>query len=140
MYFREPLLRTLALLHDKAAFDLPTDFRPLIEGCYGEKPLPESIVPAEELDAARSKRKDKEREFTQKALIHLVPDPDPEVFKYAQSEDVVDEAEEGDRASYFRAQTRLPHVRGGEPESGRLPSTACSRSSGALASSRTRRW
>lgn len=108
VYKREALLRTLALLHGKAAFDLPTDFRRLIEGCYGDEPLPPGHpVPDEELAQARARREREDAHEEQQARTHLVPEPDPQAFTYAQGTDAVDEAEDGERASYFRARTRL---------------------------------
>jgi len=121
VYARETLLRTLALLHDRTTFDLTpgrldaegnpaSDFRTLIEGCYGDGPLPRGHpIPAGELDKAKTRREDEQRKAKQLANEHLVNHPNPRVFSYAQATRAVDEADEtsGKPPSYFRASTRL---------------------------------
>jgi CRISPR-associated endonuclease/helicase Cas3 len=106
IYARETLLRTMSLLHERLAFDLPADFRPLIEGCYGRGPLPNDLIPAEELETAAGER-DKERaQHAYFARRHLLPEPKLGVFEMARKS--AEEAEgEGDAQSYFVAQTRL---------------------------------
>jgi hypothetical protein len=103
----EALLRTLALLHGCDAFDLPDDFRPLVEGCYGEGTFPDGVVPSELLRSASEQRQAARNEAESKATTHLIPEPSPRVFTYGQMPKPVTEAEESERASYFRAQTRL---------------------------------
>jgi CRISPR-associated endonuclease/helicase Cas3 len=106
VYARETLLRTLSLLHGRTAFDLPTDFRPLIEGCYARGPLPNDLIPAEELNAAAQKRDEERDAHRSLARTHLLPDPRPDVFEMARQS--AGEAEgEGQAHSYFVAQTRL---------------------------------
>ncbi len=107
VYDRAALLRTLALLEDKLEIRLPADFRPLIEGCYDPKRLPVSSFPAEWITDAEKSRTDRQAQSEQKAKTHLIAEPSPKVFKYAQKPDQpVMEGEDGEAASFFRAQTR----------------------------------
>jgi len=106
VYDRAALLRTLALLESKPEIHLPADFRPLIEGCYGDAPLPISTIPLEWIQQAETLRDDRRAASERAAKTHLVPDPAPHVFQYAPLDPSVDEGEEGERASFFRAQTR----------------------------------
>lgn len=106
VYDRATLLRTLALL-PRGYFDLPNDFRELIESVYGDAfPEVDAALAAEITDAevAWQQRAD---DLEARAKTHLIPLPDPQVFSYAQATEPVDEAEDGQRTSYFRAQTRL---------------------------------
>ncbi len=106
VYSRVTILRTLALLQGRAAFDLPADFRPLIEGCYGSGPLPNDLIPFEELAKAAMNREDERAEHASLAQRHLLPEPRPDVFEMARKSN--EEAEgEGGSQSYFVAQTRL---------------------------------
>ncbi len=121
VYARETLLRTLALLHDRTTFDLTpgrldsdgnpnSDFRTLIEGCYGNGLLPPGHpIPDAALEAAQAKREDEERKAERQAHEHLINRPNPRVFSYAQATGQVDETDEtsGKPPSYFRASTRL---------------------------------
>ena len=107
VYDQATLLRTLALLEARAAFHLPADFRPLIESCYGDVPLPVSSISAEWIESAEKLREERRASSEQKAKIHLIASPDEEEFSYADKpEPAVSEGEEGERASFFRAQTR----------------------------------
>ena len=106
VYDRAALLRTLALLDTRDAFHLPVDFRPLIEGCYGTDPLPGSAISAEWIQQAETLRDARRAASRRNAEKHLVPDPNPRVFQYAQDDPPNEEGEEGERASFFRAQTR----------------------------------
>lgn len=106
VYDRAALLRTLALLESRSEIRLPADFRPLIEGCYGNAPLPDSAIDAEWIQQAEDMRDARRAGSERNAKTHLIPDPDPRVFKYAQGQEAADEGEEGERASFFRAQTR----------------------------------
>ncbi len=107
VYDWETLLRTLALLEDKTSFNLPTDFRPLIEACYGDVPLPDSLITRETLTEARALRDERREQSRHKAQTHLVAAPSARGFDYARQPDLpVTEGEEGERASFFRAQTR----------------------------------
>ncbi len=103
----EALLRTLALLHGRQSFDLPRDFRLLVEGCYGEGAFPGGVIPPELLGSASEQRQAARNEAESKATTHLIPEPSPRVFSYGQMPKPVTEAEDNERASYFRAQTRL---------------------------------
>jgi CRISPR-associated endonuclease/helicase Cas3 len=106
IYARETLLRTMALLHERPAFNLPADFRPLIEGCYGRGPLLNDLIPAEELEAAARNRDQERAQHASLARRHLLPEPRPDVFEMARKS--AEEAEgEGGAQSYFVAQTRL---------------------------------
>jgi len=110
VYARETLLRTFALLHGKLSFDLPSDFRSLIEGCYGAEPLPIGHpIPVIELEKAKADREESQAKAEQQAREHLIARPNPCVFSYAQATQPVDETDEsnGKPASYFRASTRM---------------------------------
>lgn len=107
VYDRAVLLRTLAVLALDKPFSLPDDFRCLIESVYGDSPLDAEPSLVTAIGGAEVAWKQHVAEARGKAKTHLVPKPDPEVFAYAQTKGAVDEAEEGDRTSYFRAQTRL---------------------------------
>jgi CRISPR-associated endonuclease/helicase Cas3 len=106
IYTRETLLRTLSLLHGRAAFNLPADFRPLIEGCYSRESLPNNLIAPDEL-AAAARTHDEERDHNANlAQRHLLPEPKPDVFEMAAKS--AEESEgEGGTQSYFVAQTRL---------------------------------
>ena len=107
VYDRAALLRTMALLESRTAINLPADFRPLIEGCYDVSRLPVSSFPAEWITDAEKLRADRQAQSEQKAKRHLVAEPSPRLFKYAQkTEQPVTEGEENEQASFFRAQTR----------------------------------
>ena len=109
VYERDALLRTLAALYGCTEFNLPNDFRTLIEQVYGEAPLPvNQPIPAEELTAATASRMAREKEAEAKARQHLIAEPDDEEFCYETAAPAVDEAEEGTgTADYLHAQTRL---------------------------------
>jgi CRISPR-associated endonuclease/helicase Cas3 len=107
VYDQATLLRTLALLESLAAFHLPADFRPLIESCYGDVSLPVSSIAVEWIESAENLRKERQEGSKEKAKRHLIAEPNPRVFKYAQPTGLtVVEGEEGESASFFRAQTR----------------------------------
>ena len=112
VYDRAALLRTLALLHTlpllegKPSISLPADFRPLIEGCYDPKRLPVSSFPAEWIIDAEKLRTARQDQSEQNAKTHLIPYPDEEEFSYADIKNPEAEAEEGERANYFRLSTR----------------------------------
>lgn len=106
VYDRAALLRTLALLESKPEIHLPADFRPLIEGCYGGAPLPVSTILPEWIQQAETLRDARRAASRRNAQTHLIPDPAPHLFNYAPLDPPVEEGEEGERASFFRAQTR----------------------------------
>lgn len=106
VYDRAALLRTLALLETRDAFHLPADFRPLIEGCYSTDPLPDSVISPEWIQQAETLRDERRAASQRNAEKHLVPDPNPRVFQYARDDPPNEEGEEGERTSFFRAQTR----------------------------------
>lgn len=106
VYDRATLLRTLAVL-PRGHFDLPADFRDLIESVYGEATLEADAALSSAIAAAEATRRQRAEDLEARAKTHLIPLPDPEVFSYAQATEPVDEAEDSQRASYFRAQTRL---------------------------------
>ena len=106
VYDRAALLRTLALLEDKPEISLPADFRPLVEGCYDPERLPVSSIPAEWIIDAEKSRTMRQAQSEAKAKTHLIPYPDEEEFSYAEVKNSEAEAEEGQRATYFRLSTR----------------------------------
>jgi len=108
IYQRLPLLRTLALLQAREQFDLPQDFRLLVEACYGEEAIPEGVVSEEMLHDAEGKWRAALEQAQAQAHLHLIPEPHPREFRLALNPRLpVGEAEEGARADYFHAQTRL---------------------------------
>ncbi|MDX2007845.1 MAG: CRISPR-associated helicase Cas3' [Meiothermus sp.] len=106
VYDRATLLRTLAVL-PRGHFTLPADFRDLIESVYGGATLEADALLTSEIADAERARRHRAEDLEARAKTHLIPLPDPEVFSYAQATEAVDEAEDGQRQSYFRAQTRL---------------------------------
>ena len=78
-----------------------------MEGCYGDVPLPEGVVPTDALDKAEREYRDKLGDFRAKAREHLIPRPGRDDFTLAQTFGPVKEDEEGNRRDYFHAQTRL---------------------------------
>jgi CRISPR-associated endonuclease/helicase Cas3 len=108
VYHREPLLHTLACLHGRAALDLPSDLRPLIEACYGEESIPPGVVPEDLLAAASRERQAFAAQAENKARVHLIPEPSSRVFSLAKNPyRPVGDGDEGATADYFHAQTRL---------------------------------
>lgn len=106
IYHRLPLLRTLGLLAGIDRFSLPHDFRVLVEACYGDSPVPG--VPDDLLAHADTQRRSCLEEYRTRARQHLLPEPTPDVFALAWAPyRPVEEAEDGDRANYLHAQTRL---------------------------------
>lgn len=107
VYDWETLLRTVALLEGRDAFHLPDDFRPLIEACYGATPISGASIPDNLFRDAAAMRNERREQSRRNAEKHLIAGPNPRGFDYArQPEAPVNEAEEGERKSYFRAQTR----------------------------------
>ena len=102
----EVLLHTLAQLKQRNAFQLPVDFRPLIEACYGNSACPEGVDTALYQTAVTSSQiKDKEDENA--AQEHLIKEPSARDFTLGNMQDSVEEGEDEHKASYFRARTRL---------------------------------
>jgi CRISPR-associated endonuclease/helicase Cas3 len=101
------LLHTLAELEKRDTFHLPDDFRPLIESCYGNDVCPSGISETIYREAVEnSHRKDGEDENA--ARTHLIAEPSERDFTLGRMrQDGVEEGEEGEAASYFRARTRL---------------------------------
>jgi CRISPR-associated endonuclease/helicase Cas3 len=108
VYHHSPLLRTLALLHGRGAFDLPQDFRALVEGCYGEGPVPAGAVPPSLLAAAERERRQAQEAAEAAARRHLIPEPSTREFRLAlAAQQPVDEGGESEAGDYFHACTRL---------------------------------
>lgn len=106
VYYHEPLLRTLALLHGRESFDLPEDFRPLIESCYSDAPVSSEIIPPELLKQAADDRQKALAYSRDGAHTHLVPAPSSRVFSLAQQPSQPVDEGDGTQLSYFHAQTR----------------------------------
>lgn len=104
VYDREMLLRTLSLLSGRDSFRLPSDFRNLVEGCYGRGIIDSPLFAAAELDNAASIRDQQQAEFRGKARRHLLPPPS--IREFNPSGNPAEEGE-GETQSYFVAQTRL---------------------------------
>jgi CRISPR-associated endonuclease/helicase Cas3 len=106
VYAPEILLRTVAYLEKDAVWELPQDFRRLIEGVYDRKPLPNDIIPAEKLAEAESLRKAKQQLERGKAKDNLLPRPSARQFSMVKPAKL--EADGDNEAHrYFRASTRL---------------------------------
>lgn len=104
VYDREILLRTLAILHSRTCFDLPREFRALIETCYGTMLPTADAELIEEIEQAAAKRLSRQHKEQALARTHLLPLPSPVEFNPAGNS--ADEAEGGVQ-SFFVAQTRL---------------------------------
>ncbi len=104
VYDREILLRTLSLLHERPCFNLPVEFRELIEGCYAGGPLTNAVFPSDELQRASDKRVEKQKREQVQARTHLLPLPSRAEFNPTGNSA---EEGEGEAHSYFVAQTRL---------------------------------
>jgi CRISPR-associated endonuclease/helicase Cas3 len=110
VYQHEPLLRTLSLLTSYDRFELPTDFRPLIAGCYDTVEAPVGIDPTA-FATASAKRLEALRKEQQQAHDHLLPLPSARVFSLADNSQgavrAADEEADGDTREFFHAKTRL---------------------------------
>ena len=104
VYEREILLRTLSLLTGRQRRQLPEDFRVLVEGCYGTGPLPNDVIPTDDLREAADKREQARARATMLAREHLLPKPSPRSFTPCKASA---EEGEGETNSYFVAQTRM---------------------------------
>lgn len=107
VYSLELLLRTLDLLYARTAISLPAEFRSLIEACYAPTAPPPATVPLEVFEKAAAERRTAQQHAEDEASRHLIAAPDPKVFKLAQMTKAAPEAEEGEKASFLHAQTRL---------------------------------
>jgi CRISPR-associated endonuclease/helicase Cas3 len=103
----EPLRRTLPLLAAPRELRLPGAFRELVGAVYDDGALPSGVVPEAVLADARAHRNADEQVARGKAQEHLLPDPDPRRNPFEAERPPVEEGEEGETASYFRARTRL---------------------------------
>jgi CRISPR-associated endonuclease/helicase Cas3 len=106
VYDRATLLKTLELL-PRGVFELPKDFRKLIESVYNDSISVQDQKLETAIRTAQVSQAQRMAEFEAQARHNLIPPPDPVVFKYGQTSNAKDEAEEGQQKSYFRAQTRL---------------------------------
>ncbi len=103
----EVLYHTLAQVNNRIAFDLPRDFRPLIESCYGGDIQPDGVAETIYRRAVAASRK-QDDEDENAARTHLIAEPSEHEFSLGRMLQVgVEEGEDGDAPSYFRARTRL---------------------------------
>ncbi|MCW3094561.1 MAG: cas3 [Chthonomonadaceae bacterium] len=100
------LYLTLAELDQREEFRLPADFRPLIEACYGAHPCPSNVAPLLYQQALETSKRD-DAQDAHAAFNHLIAEPSRREFKLVKMHESVEEGEEGEAASYFRARTRL---------------------------------
>lgn len=105
VYLEETLLRTLAILEQREQFNLPQDFRTLIEACYGDATPVSSWVKESQLSQAQQLKLKKMQEMESFAKEHLIPMPKTNEF-VLPTKRVVPEAEEGEGAHFLRAGTR----------------------------------
>jgi len=105
VYALEVLLRTLAVLYQRDAIHLPTEFRPLIEAVYGEVVPPSAIVPAAAIAEAAAAWANEQAQAKDKAKVNLLPDPNARVFNWIREDKP--EADEGAAKNYLRISTRL---------------------------------
>jgi hypothetical protein len=96
----------MTVLEDRNQFDFPFDFRPMIDECYEDKEIINSIRDSREQILADEKRKQKNESDAGKAIENLIPKPDKREFALVSDRDVREESEES-TASYFSASTRL---------------------------------
>jgi CRISPR-associated endonuclease/helicase Cas3 len=108
VYQPELLLKTEALLAECDSINLPEDFRPMIEGCYGEcNDSSWERIPEELLADAIRQRRDTQQKQTDHARKFLLAAPSPKQFQPALDAKPVEEAGEEGAASYLRASTRF---------------------------------
>lgn len=107
IYARKPLLRTLAILGDTEApmrFSLPSDFRMLIERCYGTSTWEQSAVPWAEIFAADKEWEEQTGLLRSQARQFLLKEPRSDRFLPVENNPVGDDSDDGNG---WRAQTRL---------------------------------
>lgn len=113
IYGDEMLLRTLALCHEQNEWQLPRDFRPLIETVYHRVAdlgaFARSDGFAQALEIGEAARDAKRNEATNQAQIHLWIKPDARAFDVAKAGASEPEEENAGGATnrFFVAQTRL---------------------------------
>ena len=108
VYDRELLLRTVVLLGDTGEISLPRDFRPLVEGCYGNQ-MPNADEEVRKLmDDAAVDRKRRRNGSKNAADLYLIAPPNEKEFNYPNNADTAsfEEDEDGEHTSFFYAQTR----------------------------------
>jgi hypothetical protein len=108
VYGEAVLLRTLGILENCGQFNLPEDFRPLIDRCYGD-----GIVTGQAVSERRQALADEDQELNReldagKASAMLIPPPSLREFSLAKPHGSLlrDESDEA-ATSYFSASTRL---------------------------------
>lgn len=106
VYGESVLIRTIAILENRNEFRFPDDFRPLIDDCYGDGCIINSIISEKEQECASIVNKRKKESEADQAVVNLIPKPNVREFSLAETSDAVDESEEG-ATSYFSASTRL---------------------------------
>ena len=116
VYQPEILLRTWAILNEGEAqgrqWDLPADFRSLVEKCYrrdADLGAPSQAFGfAEALQKGVEKRDAFRREASSEARKHLWVEPSPRAFEpVARTQSEPDEEGSGESQKYFVARTRL---------------------------------
>lgn len=105
VYGEHVLLRTRDMLRDRSQFDLPDDFRPLIDACYGDGSVTREIA-SEREERARMEWERKRELDANKACVGLIPEPSARVFSLAEATDARNESDEA-TDSYFSLSTRL---------------------------------
>jgi len=106
VYGEAALLRTIAVIEGCEQFSLPVDFRPLIDACYGDECVINSIISEREQTIADEERQRKKEIDAGKAVDILIPAPSSRVFSLAEIDHTKDESDES-TTSYFSASTRL---------------------------------
>ncbi|MHB0999619.1 MAG: CRISPR-associated helicase Cas3' [Armatimonadota bacterium] len=107
VYSKELLLRTMGVLRKNDQFNLPDDFRSLIEACYGDNPEMPSVISEDIMSEAIRDRTLKLAKERDEARRYLITEPCKDFFSLAEMSKPVSENEDGEQVSYLRAQTRL---------------------------------
>ena len=110
IYAREILLRSLSLCYEKTQWNLPADFRPLIERCYdaredlGDFATRSGFAP--ELEEAVIKRRAEIADAQSEAKIHCWIEPSAKSFEPVVRGAIEADEESGEPSKFFIAQTR----------------------------------
>lgn len=109
IYERLHLLRTLGVIRERRKFQLPRDFRSLIEEVF-ENPLAAiDGIPHEAIVAAAKITEQHDERDAEKARDQLIDLPDAEEFRYPAVNAML-EPDDSDSGNRLRAQTRLGSI------------------------------
>lgn len=104
VYKRKPLLRTLAIIDSVREIHLPSDFRMLVERCYGDQEWAQTVIPWESIrEADRSWDSDSEL-LAAEGMRYALGSPESRRFRPVMNTPVGDDDDDGQG---WRARTRL---------------------------------